>query len=107
MLSQAGMKYATRPPAESRVRGACTLAQGEARVQVASSQPQEQINRADSAPYEQLKAKGAATDLENAQVTAKCKTAPLTVEAARAREAIAAKNLGDGAIRAPFAGVIA
>ncbi|MFT3927061.1 MAG: efflux RND transporter periplasmic adaptor subunit [Myxococcales bacterium] len=84
-----------------------SLALAEARVQVANSQTQEAINRADCARYEQLKAKGAATDLEYDQVTAKCKTAPLNVEAARAREAIAAKNLGDGAISAPFSGVIA
>jgi membrane fusion protein (multidrug efflux system) len=83
------------------------LALAEARVQVANSQTQEQINRADCARYELLKAKGAATDLEYDQVTAKCKTAPLNVEAARARQAIAAKNVGDGVIRAPFAGVIA
>lgn len=84
-----------------------SLALAEAKVQVANSQTQEAINRADCARYEQLKAKGAATDLEYDQVTAKCKTAPLNVEAARAREAIAAKNMGDGAIRAPFSGVIA
>ena len=85
---------------------AAALALAEARVQVATSQTQAEINSADCARYEQLKAKGAATDLEYDQVTAKCKTAPLNLETAKARQSIAAKNVGDGAIRAPFAGVI-
>lgn len=86
---------------------AAALSLAEARVQVATSKTQEDINKADCARYEQLKAKGAVTDLEYDQVTAKCKTAPLTLEAAQARQSMAAKNVGDGTIRAPFAGVVA
>lgn len=86
---------------------AATLALAEAKVQVATTKTQQDISKADCARYEQLKAKGAVTDMEYDQVTAKCKTAPLTLEAAQARESIAAKNVGDGTIRAPFAGVIA
>ena len=86
---------------------AAALALAEAKLQVATSKTQEAINLADCARYEQLKARGAATELEYDQVTAKCKTAPLNVEAAQARQSIAAKNVGDGAIRAPFGGVIA
>ncbi|MEO6598854.1 MAG: efflux RND transporter periplasmic adaptor subunit [Polyangiaceae bacterium] len=86
---------------------AAALALAEAKLQVATSKTQEEINQADCARYEQLKARGAATDLEYDQVTAKCKTAPLNLETAKARQSIAAKNVGDGAIRAPFAGVIA
>src|SRR5690606_38081991 len=52
------------------------------------------------------KAKGAVTDLEYDQVTAKCKTAPLDLAAAQARQTLAAKNVGDGVIRSPFAGVV-
>lgn len=86
---------------------AASLALAEARVSVATSQTQEQISKADCERYEQLKAKGAVTDLEYDQITAKCKTAPLSLQAAKARQSIAAKNVGDGTIRAPFAGVIA
>jgi membrane fusion protein, multidrug efflux system len=46
------------------------------------------------------------SDLEYDQATAKCKTAPLSLEAAKARQSMAAKNVGDGTIRAPFAGII-
>ncbi|RYZ67148.1 MAG: efflux RND transporter periplasmic adaptor subunit [Proteobacteria bacterium] len=85
---------------------AAALSLAEARVAVATSKTQEDINKADCARYEQLKAKGAVTDLEFDQVTAKCKTAPLSLEAAQARQSIAAKNVGDGTIRAPFSGVV-
>lgn len=85
---------------------AAALSLAEARVAVATSKTQEDINKADCARYEQLKAKGAVTDLEYDQVTAKCKTAPLSLEAAQARQSMAAKNVGDGTIRAPFAGVV-
>jgi RND family efflux transporter MFP subunit len=85
---------------------AAALALAEARVAVENSKTQEAINQADCARYEQLKAGGAVTALEYDQVTAKCKTAPLNREAAEARQSIAAKNVGDGAIRSPFAGVV-
>lgn len=85
---------------------AAALALAEARVQVATSKTQQDINQADCDRYEQLKAKGAVTDLEYDQVTAKCKTAPLNLEAAQARQSVAAKNVGDGIVRSPFAGVI-
>jgi RND family efflux transporter MFP subunit len=91
--------------AQVDVRGAA-LALAEARVAVENSKTQEAINQADCARYEKLKASGAVTDLEYDQVTAKCKTAPLNREAAEARQSIAAKNVGDGVIRSPFAGVI-
>ena len=82
------------------------LALKEARVAVETSKTQEAINQADCARYEKLKASGAVTDLEYDQVTAKCKTAPLNREAAEARQSIAAKNVGDGRIRSPFAGIV-
>lgn len=78
----------------------------EARVQVATSKTQQEISEADCARYEQLKSKGAVTDLEYDQVTAKCKTAPLNLEAAQARQSLLAKNVGDGQIRSPFSGVV-
>ena len=60
---------------------AAALALAEARVQVQASKTQQEINQADCDRYEKLKAKGAVTDLEYDQVTAKCKTAPLDLEA--------------------------
>ena len=85
---------------------AAALALAEARVAVATSQTQQSINQVDCERYEKLKASGAVTDLEYDQVTAKCKTAPLNLEAAQARQSIAAKNVGDGRIRAPYAGIV-
>ena len=85
---------------------AAALALKEAKLAVETSKTQEAIDQADCARYEQLKAKGAVTDLEYDQVTAKCKTSPLNRETAEARQSIAAKNVGDGRIRAPFAGVV-
>jgi RND family efflux transporter MFP subunit len=85
---------------------AAALALKEARLAVETSKTQEAINQADCARYEQLKARGAVTDLEYDQVTAKCKTAPLNRETAEARQSMAAKNVGDGRIRSPFAGIV-
>jgi membrane fusion protein (multidrug efflux system) len=82
------------------------LSLAEAQVQVASSKTQDNINRAECARYDLLKQKGAISDLEYDQATAKCKTAPLSLKAAQVRRSIAAKNVGDGTIRAPFAGVV-
>jgi membrane fusion protein (multidrug efflux system) len=85
---------------------AAALALAEARVAVQTSKTQEAINQVDCARYERLKASNAVTDLEYDQVTAKCKTAPLNREAAEARQSIAAKNVGDRRILAPFAGIV-
>lgn len=85
---------------------AAALALAEARVQVEAFKTRQEINQADCDRYEALKAKGAVSDLEYDQVMAKCKTAPLDLEAARARQNLAAKNVGDGMIRAPFDGVV-
>jgi RND family efflux transporter MFP subunit len=91
--------------AQVDVTGAA-LALAEARVAVQTSKTQEAINRADCDRYERLKASNTVTDMEYDQVTAKCKTAPLNLEAARARQNIAAKNVGDGRILSPFAGIV-
>lgn len=85
---------------------AAALSLAEARVQVETSKTQSEINKAECERYEKLKLSGAVTALEYDQVTAKCKTAPLSVQAAEARQSIAAKNVGDGAIRSPFSGVV-
>lgn len=82
------------------------LALAEARVQVETFEAQQQISQSECERYELLRAKGAVTDLEYDRVTAKCKMAPLEIQAAKARQTLAAKNVNDGVIRAPFDGVV-
>ena len=77
-----------------------------ARVDLATTQTQDAINRSDCARFEQLKAHGAISDYEYDQTAAKCKTAALSIEAAEVRRQVAAKNLGDGTVRAPFTGTV-
>jgi RND family efflux transporter MFP subunit len=85
---------------------AAQLALAEARVSVETSKTQQEINAAECARYEKLRESGVVTDLQYDQVAARCKTAPLHLEAARARQSMAAKNVGDGMIRSPFSGVV-
>ncbi|HSC86850.1 MAG TPA: efflux RND transporter periplasmic adaptor subunit [Polyangiaceae bacterium] len=85
---------------------AAALALAEAKVAVETSKTQREINETECKRYETLHQKGAITELEYDQVTAKCKTAPLNEEAAKARQSIAAKNVGDGNIAALFDGVV-
>lgn len=85
---------------------AAQLALREAKTNVATSETQESINRTECERYEKLKQAGVVTALEYDQATAKCKTAPLQLEAAMVRQSIAAKNVGDGRIVAPFSGVV-
>ncbi len=77
-----------------------------AKVDLATTQTQDAINRSDCARFEQLKAHGAISDYEYDQTAAKCKTAALSIEAAQVRQRVASKNLGDGTIRAPFTGTV-
>jgi len=85
---------------------AAALSAADARAQVGSIRAQAEQAKAECERYEQLKAKGAISDLEYQQKITQCRTLPLNVEAASARAALAAQNVGDGVIRAPFAGVV-
>jgi membrane fusion protein, multidrug efflux system len=85
---------------------AAALSAAEARAMAASSRAQESQARVECDRYEQLKAKGAISDLEYQQKITQCQTLPLSSQAASARAALAAQNVGDGIIRAPFEGVI-
>lgn len=85
---------------------AASLSASEARAQVDSSRAQEEQAKLECDRYEQLKAKGAITDVEYQAKITQCRTLPLNVQAASARAALAAQNVGDGLIRAPFAGVV-
>ncbi|MDF3071786.1 MAG: putative Co/Zn/Cd efflux system rane fusion protein [Polyangiaceae bacterium] len=85
---------------------ALALSAADARAQVESIRAQEQQAKGECEKYEQLKARGAISDLEYQQKVTQCRTLPLNVQAASARAALAAQNVGDGVIRAPFAGVV-
>ena len=85
---------------------AAALSANEARVQVANARAQEEQARKECERYEQLRQKSAISDLEYDRVMTQCRTLPLTVEAASVRASLAAQNVGDGIIRAPFEGVV-
>lgn len=57
--------------------------------------------------YRVLAKQGAISDFELDTYSVQCRTSDLSASAARARAALAGKSLGDGIIRAPFAGSIA
>lgn len=86
---------------------AATLSATEARAQAASAMAQEEQAKDECARYEKLKERGAISDLEYQQKVTQCRTLPLSAQAASARADLAAQNVGDGVIRAPFAGIIA
>ncbi len=85
---------------------AASLSAADARAQVDSIRAQAGLARVECDRYAQLKAKGAISDLEYQAKIGQCETLPLNVQAASARAALAAQNVGDGLIRAPFAGVV-
>jgi RND family efflux transporter MFP subunit len=86
---------------------AAFLSQTEAKAQAASARAQQEQAANECQRYERLKQKAAITDLEYMQKMTQCRTLPLSAEAATARAALAAQNVGDGVIRAPFAGIVA
>lgn len=86
---------------------AATFSAAEARAQAESVRAQEAQAKDECARYDKLKEKGAISDLEYQQRVTQCRTLPLSAEAASARAALAAQNVGDGKIRAPFAGIVA
>lgn len=86
---------------------AASLSQTEAKAQAASARAQQEQAAGECERYEKLKEKRAITDLEYLQKMTQCRTLPLSAEAASARAELAAQNVGDGVIRAPFAGIVA
>ena len=86
---------------------AATLSAAEADAQARSVAAQNEQARDECSRYEKLKERGAVSDLEYQQKIIQCRTLPLSAQAATARAALAAQNVGDGIVRAPFAGIIA
>ncbi len=85
---------------------AASLSAAEAKAHAASALAQADIAKIECGRAKSLVASGAISNAELDRVEAQCKTSELTVAAAQARSDLAAKNVGDGVIRAPFAGSI-
>lgn len=85
---------------------ALMLSAKEAEAQALSVQAQTEQARAECARYEQLRQKGAISELEYDQKMSQCRVLPFSAEAASARASLAAQNVGDGIIRAPFSGIV-
>jgi len=78
----------------------------EARASVASAKTQLDAARAECERYDVLVARGAITQQEHDRQTASCKQQLAAVAVTEARASSVALVVGDGTIRAPFAGVI-
>ncbi|MBX3191533.1 MAG: efflux RND transporter periplasmic adaptor subunit [Labilithrix sp.] len=85
---------------------AASLSAAEANAMAESARTQEAQSRVDCERNEKLKAAGAISQAEYDRIATSCRTIPLGAEAATARARLAAQNVGDGIIRAPFAGVV-
>jgi membrane fusion protein, multidrug efflux system len=85
---------------------AAALSAAEARVQAENTRVQQATAQKECERYETLRQKGAVSDLEYDRAVAQCRTLPLSAQAAGVRAQLAAQNVGDGVIRAPFAGVV-
>lgn len=85
---------------------AARLTLKQAQIDALTQKAQEAIDQAACARDERLFATGTISPAAFDDGTAKCKTAPLVRESAEARVNLAAKNVGDGTIRAPFGGVV-
>jgi membrane fusion protein (multidrug efflux system) len=91
--------------AQLDVRNAA-LAAAEARANATTAETQVAAAKADCDRYGPLLKKGAITQQEYDRAITQCQTTVSSVEAARARAGVAAQTLGDGSVRAPFAGSI-
>ncbi len=91
--------------AQLDVRSAAASA-AEAQANVASAQTQLEAARAECERFDALVARGAITQQEHDKQTATCKQQLASVAVSQARASSAAIAVGDGTIRAPFAGVV-
>jgi membrane fusion protein, multidrug efflux system len=85
---------------------AAALSASEARAQAASVKAQETQARLECDRFEKLKEKGAISEAEFDRIAIQCRTLPLSAQAASARAQLAAQNVGDGTVRAPFPGIV-
>ena len=91
--------------AQLDVRSA-SISAAEANAMALSAKTTAEQAKSECARSEALKASGAISAAELERVTAQCRTSSLGVEASSARAQMAAQNVGDGSVRAPFAGVV-
>lgn len=94
------------PLARIDVRAASMQA-SEARAQLESARAQDAQNRLECGRSETLWARRAISDGERDRDRARCAASAWSVRAAEARASLASKAIGDGVVRAPFAGMIA
>ena len=85
---------------------AAAISATEANAQAESARASAAQLKLECARSEQLKASGSISAAELERITAQCRTSSLGVEASSARAQMAAQNVGDGSVRAPFAGVV-
>jgi RND family efflux transporter MFP subunit len=85
---------------------AARLNAAEARANVESARTQLEAARADCARFDALLARGAVTRQEYDKQAAQCEQQKASVDVSKARAALAAQNVGDGTIRAPFNGIV-
>jgi len=78
----------------------------EAQANEALARAQAETAVRECARYQKLVEHGAVSPAEFDRMSDACRTSPFSVEAAQARSQVAAIAVGDGSIRAPFAGVI-
>jgi RND family efflux transporter MFP subunit len=84
-----------------------SLTAAEARANAALARAQAETAKRECERYQRLRDQGAVSAAEYDRMSDSCRTAPLSIEAAAARAQATALVVGDGAIRAPFAGVVA
>jgi len=84
-----------------------SLSRAEANANAKGASEQLASVRTECARSEELLRKGAISQAEFDRSSAQCRTQSASDEAAQARAAMAAQNISDASIRAPFAGVIA
>lgn len=85
---------------------AAAISATEANAQAESARAAAAQLKLECSRSEALKASGAISAAELERITAQCRTSSLGVEASSARAQMAAQNVGDGSVRAPFAGVV-
>jgi len=91
--------------AQLDVRSAAASA-AEAQASVASAKTQLETARAECDRYDALVGRGAITQQEHDRQTANCKQQLAAVTVTKARATSASLVVGDGTIRAPFAGIV-
>lgn len=87
------------------VRGAA-IAVTEAKANARGAATQASASRADCDRSRVLQQKGAISQQDYEKIAAQCQSSAEALEAAEARVVLAAKNVGDGLVRAPFAGMV-